>query len=81
MDSFSKFVAFYPVRNINSAVVCEVFESKYFMAYGVPKSLVFDNATVFKSKGFFFFRFFVSDGELRGSTQHLTIPKVHLLRE
>jgi len=26
MDSFSKFVAFYPVRSITSAVVCDVLE-------------------------------------------------------
>ena len=52
MDSFSKFVAFYPVRSITSAVVCDVLEHKYFMNYGVPKSLVSDNAKVFKSKFF-----------------------------
>ena len=52
MDSFSKFVTFYPVHNINSATVCEVLESRYFTAYGVPKSLVSDNAKVFRSKAF-----------------------------
>ena len=57
MDSFSKFVAFYPVRSITSAVVCEVLEHKYFMNYGVPKSLVSDNAKVFKSKLFYDFCF------------------------
>jgi hypothetical protein len=55
MDSFSKFVAFYPVRNITSAVVCDVLEHKYFMNYGVTKSLVSDNARVFKSKLFYDF--------------------------
>ena len=62
MDSFSKFVAFYPVRSITSAVVCDVLEHKYFMNYGVPKSLVSNNAKVFKSK---LFMTFVSNGELR----------------
>ena len=57
MDSFSKFVAFYPVRSITSAVVCDVLEHKYFMNYGVPKSLVSDNAKVFKSKLFYDFCF------------------------
>jgi hypothetical protein len=57
MDSFSKFVASYPVRNITSAVVCDVLEHKYFMNYGVPKSLVSDNARVFKSKLFHDFCF------------------------
>jgi hypothetical protein len=52
MDSFTKFVAFYPVRSITSAVVCNVLEHNYFMTYGVPKSLVSDNAKVFKSKVF-----------------------------
>jgi putative transposase len=55
MDSFSKFLAFYPVRNITSAAVCEVLENKYFMGYGVPKSFVSDNAKVFKSKVFYDF--------------------------
>jgi hypothetical protein len=57
MDSFSKFVAFYPVRNINSAIICEVLESRYFTAYGVPKSIVSDNAKVFRSKAFYDFCF------------------------
>jgi transposase InsO family protein len=57
MDSFSKFVAFYPVHSITSAVVCDVLEHKYFMNYGVPKSLVSDNAKVFKSKLFYDFCF------------------------
>jgi len=57
MDGFTKFVAFYPVRNINSATVCDVLEHKYFASYGVPKSVVTDNAKVFKSKVFFDFCF------------------------
>ena len=32
------------VSSITSAVVCDVLEHKYFMNYGVPKSLVSDNA-------------------------------------
>ena len=50
-------MAFYPVRSITSAVVCDVLEHKYFMNYGVPKSLVSDNAKVFKSKLFYDFCF------------------------
>jgi len=57
IDSSSKFVAFYPLRSITSAVVCDVLEHKYFMNYGVPKSLVSDNAKVFKSKFFYDFCF------------------------
>ena len=32
------------VSSINSAVVCDVLEHKHFMNYGVPNSLVSDNA-------------------------------------
>jgi len=57
MDSFSKFVAFYPVHNINSIVICDILESRYFKAYGVPKSIVSDNAKIFRSKAFYDFCF------------------------
>jgi transposase InsO family protein len=57
MDSFSKFVAFFPVRRITAEVVCEVLETQYFKAYGIPKSLETDNAKVFKSKKFYDFCF------------------------
>jgi hypothetical protein len=77
MDSFSKYVAFYPVRNITSAVVCNILESWYFMAYRVPKSIVSDNAKVFRSKAFYDFAF---DGGLRELIQHCTISRVCLLR-
>jgi hypothetical protein len=70
MDSFSKFVAFYPVRSITSAVVCNVLEHKYFMNYGVPKSRVSDNVKVCKSELFYDF---VSSGELRELIRRLTI--------
>jgi transposase InsO family protein len=53
LDSFSKFVAFYPAHNITSAVVCDILESRYFTAYGVPKSIVSDNAKVFRLKAFY----------------------------
>jgi hypothetical protein len=49
MDSFSKFVAFYPVRNISAAIVSDVLESRYVAAYGVHKSIVSDKARVFRS--------------------------------
>jgi hypothetical protein len=52
MDSFSKFVAFFRVQRITLAVVCEVLETQYFKAYGILKSLVTDNAKVFKSNMF-----------------------------
>ena len=57
VDSFSKFVAFYAVRNITSAIVCEILENRYFTAYGVPKSIVSDIAKVFMSKALLDFCF------------------------
>jgi len=52
VDAFSKFAAFYPVRNITSRVVLECLERRFFSAYGTPKSIVTDNARVFCCKNF-----------------------------
>jgi len=41
-------MAFYSVRGITSTVVYEILESRYFTAYGVPKSIVLDNARDFR---------------------------------
>ena len=57
MDGFSKFVAFYPVPNISAIIVCGILGSLHFTAYGVPKSIVSDNAKVFSSKAFYDFCF------------------------
>ena len=56
-DSFSKFVAFYPVHDITSSTVCDILESQYFTPYRVPKSIVSDNAKVFRLKAFYDFCF------------------------
>jgi hypothetical protein len=50
-------VAFFPVLNITSAIVCDILESRYFTAYRVPKSIVSDSAKVFRSKTFYGFCF------------------------
>jgi len=50
LDSFSKFVIFYPVRRFAASVVIDCFERSYFPAYGAPNSIVTDNANVFRSK-------------------------------
>jgi hypothetical protein len=42
LDGFLKFVAFFPVRNINSKAVSDALEHWYFLAYG---SLAFNIAT------------------------------------
>jgi hypothetical protein len=70
-------VAFYPERHITSAIVCEILESCYFTAYGVPKSIVSDNAKVFKSKDFFIFAI---DGESKELTLLRTTPRALLQR-
>jgi hypothetical protein len=50
LDSFSKFVSFYPARRIASPVVIDCLEKGYLPAFGVPISIVTDNARVFRSK-------------------------------
>jgi hypothetical protein len=47
LDAFSKFVFFCAVRKISAQVVCDCLESAFFPAYGMPNSIVTDNARVF----------------------------------
>jgi hypothetical protein len=53
LDGFSKFVSIYPVRRISSEVVKICLVESYFPSYGVPQSIVTDNAAVFKSRVFY----------------------------
>ena len=53
LDGFSKFVSMYPVRKITSEVVETCLVEKFFPAFGVPQSIVSDNAAVFKSRRFY----------------------------
>ena len=50
LDGFSKFVIFHPVRKISSQVVIEYLERIYFPMYGIPHTIVTENASVFRSK-------------------------------
>jgi hypothetical protein len=50
VDGFSKFVSFYPVKRVSSRVVVGCLDRSYFPAYGTPKSIVTDNASVFRCK-------------------------------
>jgi hypothetical protein len=50
VDGFSKFVFFHAVKRITSAGVIEYLERWFFPTFGVPKSIVTDNATVFCCK-------------------------------
>ena len=52
VHSFSKFVSFHPVRKMTSSAVSDYLEREYFLAYGTPKSIVTDNAKVFRCKEF-----------------------------
>jgi len=52
VDSFSKFVSFFPVRRMTSQIVVDCLEKSYFPAYGTPMSIVTDNARVFCGKHF-----------------------------
>jgi hypothetical protein len=47
LDGFSKFIGMYPVRRISSDVVKTCLLEKFFVAFGVPQSIVSDNARVF----------------------------------
>jgi hypothetical protein len=52
VDSFSKFVWFFPVKRIASSVAIECLENTYFPSFGSPTTLVTDNAKVFHSCAF-----------------------------
>jgi hypothetical protein len=49
MDS-STFVAFYPVRNVNATISCDILESRYFTDYGCL-SLLFQIMRRFQVEG------------------------------
>lgn len=52
VDAFSKFVFFQPVRTMTSKVTMEVLNEKIFAVAGIPKALVSDNASIFRSAPF-----------------------------
>jgi transposase InsO family protein len=53
LAGFSKFVCVYPVRNISSDAVKRCLTERFFPSYGIPESIVSDNASVFKSRTFY----------------------------
>jgi hypothetical protein len=65
VEAFSKFVAFYPVRNITSRVVLDCLERSFFPAYGTPKYLFTDNAKMFCCN-------FFNDMCFRWGVEHVT---------
>jgi hypothetical protein len=50
VDAFSKFVSFFPVRKMTSQIVFDCLEGGFFQRYGIPQSIVTDNAKVFRCK-------------------------------
>jgi hypothetical protein len=53
LDGFSKLVTMYLARKITSSAVVNCLVGKYFPSYGIPNSIVSDNAAVFKSRLFY----------------------------
>jgi len=78
VDSFSKFVSFCPVRKMTSAAVSDYLGRSYFPAFGVPKSIVTDNAKAFCCKAF---KDLCFKGGLNISPPHLTTPSLLSQRE
>jgi hypothetical protein len=52
LDGFSKFVNFFPVKNMTSAAAADCLERVYFPAFGTPEQLVSDNAKAFRCRLF-----------------------------
>jgi len=52
VNSFSKFVSYCPVLKMTSATVSDYLGRNYFPAFGVPKSVVTDNAKALCCKEF-----------------------------
>lgn len=52
IDTFSKFVLLFPVRNITSQVTTTILTSQVFNVFGPPRTIVSDNHSVFVSKTF-----------------------------
>jgi hypothetical protein len=65
LDGFSKFVWFYAVKKMSSAVVADCLERYYVPAFGTPAQILSDNATVFCSKVF-------KDLCFKWGTEHIT---------
>jgi len=48
--AFPNSLCFFPVRKVSSQIVVDCLERSYFPIYGTPRSIVTDNASVFRSK-------------------------------
>lgn len=68
LDQLSKYPIFMPLRQANSALVCNFLEKQVFSVFNVPQSVYTDNASQFTSSTF---KSFLSSLGIR----HLTPPK------
>jgi hypothetical protein len=53
LDEFSKFVQMYPVRKKTSDAVFKCLVGRYFPCFGIPNTIVSDNAAAFKYRLFY----------------------------
>ena len=61
VDVFSKFVWLFPIKAVTSKVLENLLENEVFLKYGVPATIILDNAQYFRSHSFnkFFEKFAV----------------------
>lgn len=52
IDGFSKFVWLFPIRQMTAQITVELLSKRLFAMFGVPRTLVSDNGTPFRSKLF-----------------------------
>jgi hypothetical protein len=69
LDGFSKFVQMYPAKKITSDEVVKCLFERYFPCFGIPNTIVSDNAAVFKSRLFYNTCF-------SWGIKHITIPRI-----
>lgn len=52
VDVFSKYVWLFSLKKVDARSICDLLESQIFYNFGVPRSVLCDNATVFRSNHF-----------------------------
>lgn len=52
LDTFSKFLVTFAMRNATASKVCELLEERIFLMFGAPKTIICDNGVQFISKQF-----------------------------
>lgn len=49
VDVFSKYIWLFSLKKVDAKSICDILETQIFLSFGVPHTLLCDNATVFKS--------------------------------